>query len=76
MNCSTCVYKKNIPVFSKCAGVPGRTRVGTAYYCSHPDIKNPVPVITSIGNILEDCPVHNVSLNIKNEIQSPEVTES
>ncbi|MBP1909125.1 hypothetical protein [Methanolobus bombayensis] len=72
MNCNSCNYKKNIPLFSKCAGIPGRNRVGTAYYCSHPEMKNPVPVIMSTGNILEDCPINNKHPDIKDS----EITDS
>jgi hypothetical protein len=75
MDCKTCNYKKNIPLFSKCAGVPGRTRVVTAYYCSHPDMQNPVPVITS-ENVLEDCPVDKNRLEIKKELEESGIIES
>ena len=75
MDCRTCSYKKNIPLFSKCAGVPGRTRVGTAYYCSHPDMQNPVPVIVS-ENVLEGCPVDNNIFEVKKEAEESAVTES
>ncbi|MDI3487100.1 MAG: hypothetical protein PWQ51_2612 [Methanolobus sp.] len=75
MDCRTCSYKKNIPLFSKCAGVPGRTRVGTAYYCSHPDMQNPVPVIVS-ENILEGCPVDNNHLELKKELEEAGIIES
>jgi hypothetical protein len=75
MDCRTCSYKKNIPLFSKCAGVPGRTRVGTAYYCSHPDMQNPVPVIVS-ENILEGCPVDNNRLELKKELEETGIVES
>ncbi|WP_292464449.1 hypothetical protein [Methanolobus sp.] len=43
-------------MYTKCAGIAGRTRAGTSYYCSHPDIDNPVPVIPSDCSILNDCP--------------------
>jgi hypothetical protein len=76
MDCEKCGYIKNIPVFSKCAGVPGRRRVGTAYYCSHPEMQNPVPVIASIENVLEDCPVDNMHLGAKKEMQETGMTES
>ncbi|WP_406657284.1 hypothetical protein V7O62_01650 [Methanolobus sp. ZRKC2] len=56
MNCSNCNYRKSIPLFTKCAGIPGRARAGTSYYCSHPDIDNPVPVISVDESTLEDCP--------------------
>ncbi|WMW24892.1 hypothetical protein RE474_12530 [Methanolobus sediminis] len=75
MDCRTCSYKKNIPLFSKCAGVQGRTRVGTAYYCSHPDMQNPVPLIAS-GNVLEGCPVDNNRLEVKKELEESGIIES
>ncbi|MDK2947294.1 hypothetical protein SAMN04488589_1795 [Methanolobus vulcani] len=75
MDCRTCSYKKNIALFSKCAGVPGRTRVGTAYYCSHPDMQNPVPVIAS-ESVLEGCPVGNNHLEVKKELDESGIVES
>ncbi|AFV25214.1 hypothetical protein Mpsy_3015 [Methanolobus psychrophilus R15] len=44
-------------MYTKCAGIAGRTRAGTSYYCSHPDIDNPVPVIPEDCRVLNDCPV-------------------
>lgn len=57
INCSTCNYRKSIPLYTKCAGIVGRTRAGTSYYCGHPDIENPVPVIPAECCVLDDCPV-------------------
>lgn len=74
MNCSTCNYRKHIPLYSKCAGVSGRTKVGTAYYCGHPDMKNPVPVISFNDSILKDCPVTKSTINVSHTIQNVEVS--
>ena len=63
MECLSCLYCKSIDVFSKCAGVPGRCRVGTSYYCSHPKNMDPVPVIPTGATILETCPV----IELKND---------
>ncbi|MDY0387983.1 MAG: hypothetical protein RBT65_12825 [Methanolobus sp.] len=76
MNCSTCNYKKDIPLYSKCAGLPGRTKVGTAYYCGHPEMENPVPVISLNENILEDCPISKIDVNISHTMQNTEVNMS
>ncbi|MEZ5335206.1 MAG: hypothetical protein R2741_08215 [Methanolobus sp.] len=75
MTCDNCIYRKNIPLYSKCAGVPGRIKVGTAYYCGHPDMSNPVPVIPQDCNMHEDCPVINTSgIELNDNIQNAEVT--
>lgn len=74
MECSKCNYRKHIPLYSKCAGVMGRTRVGTAYYCGHPEMLNPVPVIPSDGTIPRDCPVTYSVLNTSENMQDNEVT--
>ncbi len=60
MKCSNCKHKKKMPLYSKCAGIPGRNRVGTVYYCGHPDILNPVPLIKKEENVLKDCPLKPV----------------
>ncbi|WP_256623090.1 hypothetical protein [Methanolobus chelungpuianus] len=57
MNCSTCDYRRSIPLYTKCAGIAGRCRAGTSYYCSHPEIGNPVPLIPADRCVLDDCPV-------------------
>ncbi len=57
MNCSKCNYLKDISVFTKCSGVTGRTKVGTSYYCSHPDIDDPVPVVKDGLCALDGCPL-------------------
>lgn len=57
INCSTCNYRKSIPVYTKCAGIDGRCRAGTSYYCSHPEIRDPVPLIPADCYVLDDCPV-------------------
>ncbi|SFM25078.1 hypothetical protein [Methanolobus profundi] len=74
MNCSKCNYRKHIPLFSKCAGVQGRARVGTAYYCGHPEMMNPTPVIPTDGIMPEDCPVTRATLTASENMQDTEVT--
>lgn len=76
MNCLTCNYKKHIPLYSKCAGIQGRAKVGTAYYCSHPQMENPVPVISLNESIHEDCPVSKSAVNVSGTIQNTEVNMS
>lgn len=76
MKCLTCSYKKNIPLYSKCAGVPGRTKVGIAYYCGHPEMLNPVPIISTDENVLKDCPVNETIRNISESLQDTEVSGS
>ncbi|WP_342305287.1 hypothetical protein [Methanolobus sp. ZRKC5] len=76
MNCSTCNYRKHIPLYSKCAGVSGKTKVGTAYYCGHPKMKNPVPVISLNDSILEDCPINKSVISVSHRIQNAEVSRS
>ncbi len=73
MNCSTCGYRKEIPLYSKCAGIAGRTRVGTAYYCGHPEITDPVPIIDIEDKILENCPFKDNSINIPENAYDTEV---
>jgi hypothetical protein len=74
MKCSTCNYKKHIPLYTKCAGVPGRTKVGTAYYCGHPEMENPVPVISPDKSVLEDCPVTKNIMSSSENMQDVEVS--
>ena len=57
MNCLACAYRKNIPLFSKCAGISGRSRVGNAHYCGHPDMSDPVPLININENVHKECPI-------------------
>ena len=74
MNCSFCTYQKSIPLFTKCAGVSGRTRAGTSYYCSHPDIDNPVPMIPESVEVLDDCPFLKELIDASPEEQEARIT--
>lgn len=74
MICSKCNYRKHIPLYSKCAGVAGRAKVGTAFYCGHPEMKNPVPVIPEDVSVPEDCPVSKTVLNTSESIQRSQIT--
>jgi hypothetical protein len=74
MNCSTCTYKKNIALYSKCAGIQGRNRVGTAYYCGHPEMVNPVPIIREDDDVLEDCPFNSNITTISKDIQDADIS--
>jgi hypothetical protein len=58
MKCISCLYRKSIDLFTKCAGIPGRDRAGTSYYCGHPENCNPVPIIAKETTILDSCPVY------------------
>ncbi|WP_406661340.1 hypothetical protein V7O66_02115 [Methanolobus sp. ZRKC3] len=44
-------------MFTKCAGVSGRCQAGICHYCSHPENRNPVPIIPNGAIMLDTCPV-------------------
>ncbi|MDG6243734.1 MAG: hypothetical protein QCH31_04980 [Methanolobus sp.] len=75
MNCLTCIYKKHIPLYSKCAGITGRNRVGTAYYCGHPEMMNPVPIIQEDDDgVLKECPFISSITDISKDMQDTNIS--